>query len=147
MFTELLASRCSTILAVDISEVALDRAKQRCRDLPKVEFMLWDARSESLPEQFDLIVATGVLEYIYRPSTLRGACERLSRALKPGGYLLLGNTVADNAIEGSWLGKRLLRGTIINKYVASDPRYETVAASLDQCLCPFAHTLLRKRVQ
>jgi SAM-dependent methyltransferase len=123
----------------------LDRAKERCHDLPNVEFLVWDVRAESLPGQFDLIVATGVLEYIYRPSTLRDACERLTRALQPGGYLLLGNTVADYGIEQTWLGRKLIRGTHINRYMANDPRYETVAESIDQCLCPFAHTLLRRR--
>lgn len=145
MFTRMLAPQCGSLLAVDVSTIALERAKQYCSDLKNIEFAEWDVRSDPIDRTFDLIVATGVLEYILRPSTLRDACERLTAALKPGGYFLVGNTVTDNEVERTWIGKLLIRGTLINDYLAKDPRFETIAESIDQCVCPFAHTLLRKR--
>jgi hypothetical protein len=39
----------------------------------------------------------------------------------------------------------LIRGTHVNDLFASDPGYEVIDSSLDQCVCPFAHVLLRKR--
>ena len=96
---------------------------------------------------FDVIVATGVLEYIMRPSTLRTVRKKLVDALRPGGYLLLGNTVTTGRIEQTWLGKVLLRGTVINDFFARERRLDTIAASLDQCICPFAHILLRKKIE
>jgi 2-polyprenyl-3-methyl-5-hydroxy-6-metoxy-1,4-benzoquinol methylase len=145
MFTERLADCCESVLAVDLASIALERAKRRCRNRPNITFVQWNVRKDVVDGTFDLIVATGVLEYILRRRTLRGACDRLIRALRPGGYLLLGNTVTQNEMEHTWIGKRLIRGTLINDYVGSDPRLETVSASLDQCVCPFAHLLLRRR--
>ena len=145
MFTERLAACCESALAVDLSNIALERAKRRCHNRFNITFAQWDVRKDVVDGRFDLIVATGVLEYIMRPRTLRDACDRLVRALRPGGYLLLGNTVTQNEVEHTWIGKRLIRGTLINDYMGSDPRLETVSASLDQCVCPFAHLLLRRR--
>jgi SAM-dependent methyltransferase len=146
MFTRKLAECCDTVVAVDLSKIALERARKHCSDLFNVQFAEWDVRGDSVNGVFDLIVATGVLEYILRPSTLRDALERMTAGLRPGGYLLLGNTVTDNGVEHTWIGKKLIRGALINDYFASDARYETVDASLDQCVCPFAHILLRRRL-
>lgn len=145
MFTKRLAECCGTVVAVDLSKIALERAKQHCSHLSNVEFAEWDVRLDPVNGMFDLIVATGVLEYILRPSTLRDACERLTAGLRPGGYLLLGNTVTDTGVEHTWIGRKLIRGALINDYFANDVRYERIASSLDQCVCPFAHILLRKR--
>ncbi len=145
MFTRMLSGRCGKLFAVDLSPIALERAKQHCSDQENIEFAEWDVRCDPISGTFDLIVATGVLEYILRPSTLRDACERLTAALKPGGYFLVGNTVTDNEVERTWIGKLLIRGTLINDYLKKDRRFETIDESIDQCVCPFVHTLLRKR--
>jgi SAM-dependent methyltransferase len=145
MFTRMLSERCEALLAVDLSTIALERAEQHCSDQTNIKFAEWDVRRDPINGTFDLIVATGVLEYILRPSTLRDACKRLTAAVKPGGYFLVGNTVTDNEVERTWIGKLLIRGTVINDYLAKDTRFETVAESIDQCVCPFVHTLLRKR--
>jgi 2-polyprenyl-3-methyl-5-hydroxy-6-metoxy-1,4-benzoquinol methylase len=145
MFTRMLSDRCGRLLALDLSPTALERAKQHCSDQKNIEFAEWDVRCDPISGTYDLIVATGVLEYILRPSILRDACERLTMALKPGGYLLVGNTVTDNEVERTWIGKMLIRGTLINDYIKKDPRFETIDESIDQCVCPFVHTLLRKR--
>lgn len=144
MFTEMLAPHCDSLLAVDLSTIALDRARERCSNLTNVEFCEWDVRRDLLQGPFDLIVATGVLEYIQRPAVLREVRQKLTDALRPGGYLLLGNTVTTNRVEDSWVGKILIRGTLINDFFAKNRRFETIASSLDQCICPFAHILLRK---
>ncbi len=144
MFTEMLAPLCRTLQATDISQVALSRARQRCASISNVTLREWDVRCNSVEGPFDLIVATGVLEYIQRPATLRAVRNKLIDALRPGGYLLLGNTVTTDRIERSWVGRILIRGTRINDFFARDSRLETIASSLDQCICPFAHILLRK---
>ncbi len=145
MFTRTLAVRCESLLAVDLSEIAIERAQRNCQDLLNVQFAEWDVRRDPVHGSFDLIVATGVLEYILRPATLRDALERITAGLKPGGYLLLGNTVTDANVEKTWIGKKLIRGSLVNDFFAADPRYETIESSLDQCVCLFAHVLLRKR--
>jgi 2-polyprenyl-3-methyl-5-hydroxy-6-metoxy-1,4-benzoquinol methylase len=145
MFTKLMAGCCTSVVALDLSSIAVERAKRRCGGLSNIVFGTWDARQDEVSGTYDLIVATGVLEYIYRPSTLKQACEKLVRALRPGGYLLLGNTVAGNDVENTWIGKMLIRGTLINDYMIADGRLETLSRSLDQCVCPFEHVLLRRR--
>jgi len=144
MFTEMLAPLCRTLMATDISQVALGRARQRCEAISNVTFREWDVRCNPVEGTFDLIVATGVLEYIQRPATLRAVRNKLVDALRPGGHLLLGNTVTTHSIEKTWVGRILIRGTRINDFFALDNRLETIASSLDQCICPFAHILLRK---
>jgi SAM-dependent methyltransferase len=144
-FTRLLAPWCESLLAVDLSPIALSRAERNCLDLPAVQFAEWDVRKDPLDGQFDLIVATGILEYILRPSTLRSAKERITAGLRPGGYLLVGNTETVHRIEQTWIGRKLIRGTNVNDLFAKDPAYEVIDSSLDQCVCPFAHVLLRRR--
>ncbi len=144
MFTKMLSERCGKLLAVDLSPIALERAKQVCSNEKNIEFAEWDVRCDPISGTYDLIVATGVLEYIMRPSILKDACNRLIGALKPGGYLLVGNTVTDNEVERTWIGKLLIRGTLINDYLKKDSRLETISESVDQCVCPFVHTLLRR---
>jgi O-antigen/teichoic acid export membrane protein/SAM-dependent methyltransferase len=145
MFTEMLAPRCGALVAVDLSSIAVARAKRRCAQFPNIEFAEWDVRQDRLDGVFDLIVATGVLEYISRPSVLKNARERITSALRPGGYLLLGNTITERGIEHTWIGKKLIRGALINDYFADDARYETIATSIDECVCLFAHILLQRR--
>jgi chemotaxis protein methyltransferase CheR len=54
-----------------------------------VEFRRHDLRDE-MPERFDLILCRHVLIY-FDAATQRAVLERLARALRPGGYLALGN--------------------------------------------------------
>lgn len=145
MFTRLLAPWCESLVAVDLSPIALERAKRACSDLSNIEFAEWDVRQDPVDGPFNLIVATGVLEYILRPSTLKDAKDRITAGLASHGYLLLGNTVTAEAVEDTWIGKKLIRGTWVNDLFANDPRYELIDSSLDQCVCPFGHMLLRKR--
>jgi SAM-dependent methyltransferase len=145
MFTRSLAPFAQSLVAVDLSPIAVDRAQRACSDLHNVQFGEWDVRRDPINGPFDLIVATGVLEYILRPSTLKDAKERITAGLGPGGYLLLGNTVTVENVEDTWIGKKLIRGTRVNQLFADDPRYEVLDSSLDQCVCLFGHMLLRKR--
>jgi 2-polyprenyl-3-methyl-5-hydroxy-6-metoxy-1,4-benzoquinol methylase len=145
MFTRLLAPWCDSLVALDLSPTALRRAEDYCLDLANVQFAEWDVRKDHLDGQFDLIVATGVLEYISRPSTLRSIKERITAAVRPGGYLLLGNTETIHRVEKTWIGRKLIRGTNVNDLFANDSQYELIDSSLDQCICPFAHVLLRRR--
>jgi hypothetical protein len=91
-----------------------------------------------------LIVAVGVLEYLRRPSALRQATAKLVEGLQPGGYLLVGNTVAGPQVEQSRWGRWLIRGTWINVFVSEHPQLQVISRATDQCACPFEHVLLRK---
>jgi O-antigen/teichoic acid export membrane protein/SAM-dependent methyltransferase len=145
MFTRFLAPYAESLVAVDLSPIAVERAQRACGDLANVQFSEWDVRRDPIKGPFDLIVATGVLEYILRPSTLRDTKDRIAAGLSPRGYLLLGNTVTIEDIESTWIGKKLIRGALVNDFFANDPRFEVIASSVDQCVRPFSHVLLRRR--
>ena len=129
-FTELLAPRCESLLAADISSTALKRARCRCRKLPNVRFERWDLRSDDVPGQFDLVVATSVLEYLKSPRSLRRARAKIAQAVRPGGLLLVGNVQLDPVVESARWTRLLPRGGApVNAFVARHPQLEVVAQS------------------
>lgn len=88
-FTAQLAPRTASLLAVDISQTALDRAAERCGDHPQVRFEQLDLTRDPIPGQFDLIVCSEVLYYFGRRDRLRSFVDKLTAALTPGGQLVM----------------------------------------------------------
>ncbi|MBW3129126.1 class I SAM-dependent DNA methyltransferase [Hymenobacter profundi] len=88
VLTEQLAPRCGRLLAVDVAEAPLERARQRCAQLPQVEFRLMRVPEEFPQEQFDLIMVSEV-GYYWSPEDLTRAAKQLLAALPSGGQLLL----------------------------------------------------------
>jgi trans-aconitate methyltransferase len=118
LYTEVLAERCESLLVLDLSPTALARAQNRRRWPEWVRFGAFDLRSEVVPGTFDLIIAAGVLEYFYRPSTLFGIREKLTASLRPNGYLMVETTRANPVVENAWWGRRLIRGKWINAFIS-----------------------------
>lgn len=115
-FTEPLADRCESLLALELSPTALARARDRREWGAHVRFASWDLRADPFPGHFDLIVIAGVLEYLERPSALRAAREKIVLGLRPGGRLFLVSTRSPGS-EESWWARALPRGARINEYV------------------------------
>ncbi|HWT60439.1 MAG TPA: trifunctional glycosyltransferase/class I SAM-dependent methyltransferase/polysaccharide deacetylase [Rhizobium sp.] len=88
IFTENLAREVGRVTATDISQRAIDRAVERCRDLSNVELRVLDFVSEDLPPQQDLILCSEVLYYMKDEEMLAAVCRKMAAALKPGGYLI-----------------------------------------------------------
>lgn len=87
VLTARLAERCAQLLSLDVSARALERARQRCANLPQVRF-----EQRRLPQQFpagtfDLIVTSEVLYYLGQ-ADLQDLLGRCVRALGAGGQLL-----------------------------------------------------------
>lgn len=88
VLTEQLAPHCGHLLAVDVAEAPLERARQRCAHLPQAEFQLLQV-PHAFPEgQFELIVVSEVGYYL-SPEDLQLARQKILAALLPGGHLLL----------------------------------------------------------
>ena len=88
VFTAMLAPRCDSLLAVDFSPTALERARRRVEGANHVE-----VRQARLPDQtpegpFDTIVCAEIL-YYWSPELVREGLRRIEAALEPGGTLLL----------------------------------------------------------
>jgi SAM-dependent methyltransferase len=109
VFTAMLAPRCKTLLAVDISLAALSRARKRCEERG-VRFEQWNLFASPAPDNLDLIVVMDVLELFFHPADVRFARDKLVHALRPGGYLLVGNSRQSEVFETSLWGKWMLRG-------------------------------------
>jgi O-antigen/teichoic acid export membrane protein/2-polyprenyl-3-methyl-5-hydroxy-6-metoxy-1,4-benzoquinol methylase len=119
IFTEMLAPRCESLLAVDISRVALNRAKLRLSGHERIRFAEWDLRVDRMPDTYDLIVMIHALEYIRNPLYVRRARAKLVDALRPGGYLLIGTMKVAELYEDAWWGRYFLRsGKRINTFFA-----------------------------
>jgi len=127
MFTELLAPQCDSLLAADISTVALIRARKRLQGCEGVQFMHWDLRVDPVPDTYDLIVIIHALEYIRNPLNVWRARAKLIGSLRPGGYLLVGTMKVAEIYEDAWWGWFFLRsGRRINNFFADHPAVKVV---------------------
>ena len=89
VLTQQLAARCGHLLAVDVAQAALDKARQRCANLPQVELQLMRIPEEfPAAQQFDLILVSEV-GYYWSPEDLQRSADLMLQALRPGGQLLL----------------------------------------------------------
>lgn len=97
LFTEMLAPRVGRLLATDISNVALERARSRCAGHENVEFRQLDFATDDLPAGLDLIVCSEALYYLGARPRLERVLAKMSASLAPGGVLLMANAnqVAD----------------------------------------------------
>lgn len=130
VFTAMLAPRCQSLLAVDISQAALGRAQQRCKE-QHVRFEIWDLMISPAPQNLELMVVMDVLELFYRPADVHKACRKLVSAVRPGGYLLLGNSRQNEIFETAWWGRWLLRGgKRIAEHFVRHPRLQLIASDL-----------------
>lgn len=96
-FTVQLAPRVGQLVAADISERALSRARQRCAGLQNITFRHLNLRRDSFG-RFDLIVCSEVLYYLEDRHELRRLAARLAESVNPGGHLLMAhaNLVVDD---------------------------------------------------
>ena len=88
VLTAQLAHRTRALVATDINEKALARARERCAALPQVCFER-RALPDDLPAgPFDLVLLSEVLYYL-SPADLERALDAVLARLSPGGTLLL----------------------------------------------------------
>ncbi|WP_287127419.1 class I SAM-dependent methyltransferase [Candidatus Cyanaurora vandensis] len=88
VLTERLAQRCERLLAVDVAERALGRARERCCHLPHVQCELRRVPEEFPTETFDLVLVSEV-GYYWSWTDLARAQTCILQQLEPGGHLLL----------------------------------------------------------
>jgi protein-L-isoaspartate O-methyltransferase len=105
--TEILATRADEVVSVDISQVALERAKERCRRFSHVHFACMDIAVEQPLGAFDAIVCCGVLVLVGAEAQAR-IRDGLVTALLPGGDLILENQ--SGAHPGTLAGRDVEEG-------------------------------------
>jgi predicted TPR repeat methyltransferase len=87
VFTAMLAPRCEELIGVDVSERALEQARERLSGASGVWLELRDVAVEMPPGSFDLVVCSEVL-YYFGHDLLLEMLGGLEAALRPGGSLL-----------------------------------------------------------
>jgi SAM-dependent methyltransferase len=110
LFTERIADRCSSLLAVDVSRVALARAADRCARLDNVRVSEWDATRGEPLGRFGLVICMDVLCDIRRPLAQRRAVRMVARSVAPGGLLLVSAVIQDPIVERAAWARALGRG-------------------------------------
>lgn len=88
VLTSRLAERCDSLLSVDASQVALNRAIERCQHLPQVELKLMQVPLSYPAKMFDLTLVSEVGYYLSWDD-LRKTQKLILEHLESGGHLLL----------------------------------------------------------
>jgi 2-polyprenyl-3-methyl-5-hydroxy-6-metoxy-1,4-benzoquinol methylase len=143
--SERVAARVHQVLALDISSVALKRARDRCATLDGIQFGRWDLLTDAPPGVFDLVLAMGVLECFTRPSHLWLALDKIGQMMAPRGYLLATTTRQHRSIEESRWAAFLVRGTTqMHRFVL---RYSSLEAVAEEWTSTHHFALYRKKRQ
>jgi SAM-dependent methyltransferase len=87
-FTERLAPRCESLLAVDISGLAIERARERLHALEHVRLEVRALPVDFPDGPFDLIVASDVF-YYWPIEDVVSIVPRIEQALAPGGTFVV----------------------------------------------------------
>jgi len=90
VFTEKLASMAESILGVDISQIAIDRAIEDNK-YSNIEFQCVNIERTDLFGKFDLIICSEVLYYLDTPERISRMMDRLVSLLENRGQILLVN--------------------------------------------------------
>jgi SAM-dependent methyltransferase len=95
VLTALLAPYCERLLAIDVSETALERARTRCGDLPQLAFeRIAFPRQTPDETSFDLLLLSEVV-YYWDDGDLQRTAEWMAGAVAPGGTVLLVHWTGD----------------------------------------------------
>lgn len=85
-FSRLLARRCACVTGIDLSPVMVRLARERSFDVPNVTYRVEDAAESELSEaSYDCVASIATLHHLPFEPML----ERMARALRPGGVLLV----------------------------------------------------------
>ncbi len=88
-FTEQLAPLVKTLVAADISKVALERAAARCEHFTHISYQQHDIVKDEVSDLYDLIVCSEVLYFVGNLQELEAVSEKFVKALSSGGHLLM----------------------------------------------------------
>lgn len=88
VLTALLSQKCKSLLSIDVSQTAQERAIARCRDLDWVRFKIAQVPQDFPDESFDLILVSEVGYYLSW-SDLKQTQQLILDRLEVGGHLLL----------------------------------------------------------
>lgn len=141
VLTAELATRCDSLLAVDLAEAAVDEARRRTVGMPGVEVRRMATPTQWPEGTFDLIVLSEVGYYLEGPG-VEQLLERCLSSLAPDGVLLLchwRHPVADYPLRGDEVHRLALTRADLAPLV----RHEEEDFLLDVLVRPPAQSVAR----
>ena len=119
VLTEHLAACCDALLAIDVAEAAIEKARSRCAALP-VRFENRLIPADWPAGRYDLIVLSEVLYYLAAPDLVKTAALAAS-ALNPGGGVLLVHYLGetDYPLDGDEAAELFIEASQLDRVVAS----------------------------
>jgi len=144
VFTARLLDRCDRILAVDISSLAVRRARRRLAGNPRVAVARLDVRVDDPGAAFDLVVCAELF-YYWNRRQFDEAAARIAGWVAPGGDLFLvhGTSVHDAGGGGSGTPRHgEMSARVIHERFSRMP---DLAVIYDVTLPRYRLTLLRRR--
>lgn len=106
-YAERAAKFCDNVLAIDISPLAIDRAKSRLSNAPNITFKTANIRDFDTKTQFDLIILGDILYYLGDmrfPIEFNTLGKHIASLIAPRGHILMSNFVSPNRTESSFTG-------------------------------------------
>jgi len=88
VLTNMLSKKCSALLSVDVSDLALQKAKERLKSKPHIRFEKMFLPNEYPAEKFDLVIMSEVGYYLSLED-LKIAKEKIVSSLHSNGDLIL----------------------------------------------------------
>ncbi len=140
LLAEQLAEHVDSLLMVDLSKRALERAAARLDGKANVRLGRLDVVAEPLPGSFDLIVCSEVLVYV-QVGELDAVRDKIVGGLRPGGSLLLVHSRSIHDDESGLEYKDIGARTIHEPFL-TDSRMRPEA---DETFQMYRITLLRKQ--
>lgn len=137
--TGLMAPFCGRVVGIDISDVAIARAKKHLAEVKNAEARRFDLFTGSLDEKFDLVVVADTL-YYFEPHQLPSAARKVAGAVAPGGALLLAHVRAAADDDAGIPFKKFGARTIHDMFASMD-EFET---AFDELTPEFRVTVLNK---
>lgn len=138
--TRMIAHKGDRVVAVDISDLAISRAKKNLAELKNVTAKRFDILADDPGETFELVLCSEVLFY-FEPDQLPGVVERIKGWVKPGGYVALIHTLVKSddgkGVELKKFGARTIHGMFID-----DAQY---AQAFDETFDTYRITVVQKR--
>ncbi len=128
VFTEQLATISDSVLGTDISEVAIERARDRLADVHGVTLERRTLPLDYPDGDFDLVVASDVLN-LWESGTLDVGLERIVGRLRPGGALALLHYLGDfgQPLRGADVHDRAVR---VGRAAGMEHRVEILRAEV-----------------
>lgn len=116
-----LARRGFQVVGVDLSRAMIAEARRRWREVPNLRFILKDMRRLKFDGNFDAVVNMYTSFGYFSPRENVAVLRRLTRALRPGGLLLIDHR---DPAHDARLPQRLWYPAGPHRYVLEDRRFD-----------------------